>query len=153
MAAQGFKIEGIEEVNRVLDALPKRVGGRFLKAILTKNARLLVNEARANASNADRTGETTRSIGVLQSRGTERNQVVRVGPRRGNGYKGHTAHLLEYGTAPHETKPGVEHPGTQPFPFMRPAVDSALPRVLAGIRRDLQAALKNNFQDVDFGND
>lgn len=164
MASQLVKFQGIPEINQVLDALPKRVGGRFLRGILNKNAKILVLEAKRNASNADVTGETTKSIGVLQGKGSERNASVTVGPRRGSGFKGHTAHLQEYGTAPHTitAKPGkllawnggfatsVRHPGTAPQPFMRPAVDSKMGEVVNGIRRDLRLALSNNFKDVNF---
>lgn len=164
MASQLVKFQGIPEINQVLDALPKRVGGKFLRGILNKNAKALVVAAKRLASNADVTGDTTKSIGVLQGKGSERNASVTVGPRRGSGFKGHTAHLQEYGTAPHRitAKPGkllawngkfatsVMHPGTAPQPFMRPAVDATFPQLVEGIRRDLRLALDNNFKDVNF---
>lgn len=164
MADQLVKFQGIPEVNQALDALGKRIGGRFLRAVLTKAARPLVVAAKRNASNADVTGDTTKSIGVIRARVSEKNASVQVGPRRGKPYKGHTAHLQEYGTAPHTitAKPGkflatpfgprktVQHPGAAAQPFMRPAVDEQLPNVLAEIRRGLQEALRNNFKDVNF---
>ena len=164
MADSLVKFQGIEEIGRVLDALGKRIGGRYLRGVLIKGARPLVVAAKRNASNADVTGETTRSIGVVAARVSERTASIRVGPRRGNGYKGWYAHFQEYGTAPHviAALPGkflnvggrpvkrVNHPGTAAQPFMRPAVDEQLPAVLEEIKRGLQAALNNNFQDVNF---
>jgi hypothetical protein len=165
MARPAFTFTGVEEVNQVLDALPQRVGPRFVRAILRKNARPLVAAAKRLSSNADVTGETTRSIGVLAARVSSGGGVaVLIGPRRGNGFKGHTAHLQEYGVKAHTITPkrrqhlsfrgryvrSVNHPGAAAQPFMRPAAGATLGQVLDGIKRDLRLALNNDFRDVNF---
>lgn len=164
MADQLAKFTGIEEINQVLDALGKRIGGRYLRGVLTKAARPLVAAAKRHSSNADVTGETTKSIGVVRVSASEKAATIKVGPRRSRPFKGHTAHLQEYGTAPHTitAAPGkflnvqgrpvksVQHPGQAAQPFMRPAVDEQLPAVLEAIRTGLRDALNNNFKDVNF---
>jgi hypothetical protein len=49
------------------------------------------------------------------------------------------AHLLEFGTAPHDQpRRGIRHPGARPFPFFRPAFETtkegAIARLAAGVR-------------------
>lgn len=165
MADQLAKFQNIDEVNQVLDALGKRIGGKFLRGVLRKAAKPLVKAAKEKSSAHDKTGETTKSIGVVQVRASETAAAIKVGPRRSKPYKGHTAHFQEYGTAPHTitAPPGkvlklhggkvaetVHHPGQAATPFMRPAVDEQLPAVLAEIKTGLRAALDNNFKDVNF---
>jgi HK97 gp10 family phage protein len=164
MADQLATFKGIEEINQVFDALGKRIGGKYLKGVLTKAAKPLVAAAKRHSSHADVTGETTKSIGVVQVRASEKAATIKVGPRRSKPYKGHTAHFQEYGTAPHTitAKPGkflnvnghpvksVQHPGQAAAPFMRPAVDEQLPAVLEEIKAGLREALNNNFKDVIF---
>jgi len=163
--SKGLEFVGFKEAAQVLDSLPKRVGNKVMTKVLRKNAGILVREEKRLSSNADVTGETTRSIGILVGRNAGSASSVTVGPRRGNGYKGHHAHLLEYGAAPHVILPKkgktlafqgrlirrVNHPGLAAQPFIRPAVATALPQVQAGIQTDLRACLDNNFQDVNFG--
>lgn len=164
MADSLVKFQGIEELNQVLDALGKRIGGRFLRGVLTKAARPLVAAAKRHSSNADVTGETTKSIGVVRVRADLQTVVIKVGPRRSRPFKGQHAHLLEFGVGPHTitAEPGkflnvrgrpvkrVQHPGFAAQPFMRPAVDEQLPAVLEEIKTGLREALNNNFQDVNF---
>jgi HK97 gp10 family phage protein len=162
--AKSLEFVGFAEAAQVLGSLEKRVGNRVMTQVLRKNAGILVAEEKRLSSNADVTGETTRSIGILVGRNAGSVSEAVVGPRRGNGFKGYHAHFQEYGTAPHAIQPKkgkylsfngrlirkVNHPGMAAQPFIRPAIVNALPRAQAGIKTDLRAILDNNFQDVNF---
>ncbi|WP_460501456.1 HK97 gp10 family phage protein, partial [Hymenobacter agri] len=97
----GFTLKGIEGLDQVLAGFDSKFGAQQLDKMLRKAATPLVREAKRLSSNADVTGDTTKSIGIVANR---KAGSITVGPRRGNGFKGYHAHLLEYGTAPHIIK-------------------------------------------------
>ena len=154
-----FAFKGGAELEAVLAGLPGKLGDQVLNKILRKAAGKGVRRARELSSNADVTGETTRSIGVVSNRAAN---TVTFGPRRGNGFKGQTAHLLEYGTAPHiiKAKPGkvlnfpggpaasVSHPGSAAQPFMRPAYDETKDEMLQSIKDQCLAIIADGFRNV-----
>lgn len=158
----GISFKGFEDLDAVLAGLGPKLGPQTVNKVLNKAAKPLIKRAKALSSNADVTGETTKSIGVLNNR---KNGGISVGPRRGNGYKGHHAHLLEYGVAPHVIRakaeggllhfagtftPEVQHPGIAAQPFMRPAADETLPQVIdeakAGFREIIETEFKSVFK-------
>lgn len=156
----GISFQGFDDLDAVLAGLGDKLGPQTVNKIFNKAAKPLVKRAKELSSNADRTGETTRSIGVLNNR---KQGGITVGPRRGNGFKGHHAHLLEYGTAPHIIRAKaadgllkfagtyakeVHHPGIAPQPFMRPAADSTLPTVIEGAKAGLREVIETEFKSV-----
>ena len=158
--SSGITFRGIEELDEVLAGLPGAFGDKVVDKILRKAARPFLVAAKALSSNADVTGETTRSIGIIANR---KNNTITVGPRRGNGYKGHTAHLLEYGTAPHIIKAkaaggllsfngnayaSVNHPGTAAQPFMRPAYDATGQLMVESIKDQCREIIASGFKSV-----
>ena len=129
--ASGFQFQGVEELSQVLAGFEDKFGAQVVNKILRKAAAPGVRRAKELSSNADVTGDTTKSIGIINNR--QLNSIT-FGPRRGNGFKGYHAHLLEYGTAPHliaaKAAGGllrwaggvarqVQHPGTAAQPFMQ----------------------------------
>ncbi|MBH8569359.1 HK97 gp10 family phage protein [Microvirga sp. STS02] len=156
----GFTIKGIEELSQVLNGLSGKFGDQKVNEILRKAAAPMVREAKRLSSNADVTGETTKSIGIVANRS---NNSITVGPRRGNGFKGYHAHLLEYGTAPHIIKakaaggllrwaggaaPQVQHPGSAAQPFMRPAFDATGTGMVESIKDQCREIIESGFKSV-----
>ena len=143
-----FRFEGIEEVQQLLDALPKALGQKTLQGILRKNAKPLIERGRQLAPKDD--GDLQKSLGTLSGRGAGKGVSIYVGPRRSNAFKGYHAHLVEFGTAARQTKDG-RSTGTMPAqPFWRPAFDQTRDDIITGIRLDIKAILESNFQGLNF---
>ena len=156
----GISFQGFDDLDAVLAGLGPKLGPKAVNQVLNKAIKPLVKRAKQLSSNADVTGETTRSIGVLNNR---KAGSITAGPRRGNGYKGFVAHLLEYGTAPHVIRakaaggllhfagtyaPEVQHPGIAAQPFMRPAADATLPQVIEGVKDGFREIIVSEFKSV-----
>jgi HK97 gp10 family phage protein len=156
----GISFKGFDDLDAVLAGLGPKLGPQAVNKVLNKAAKPLVKRAKDLSSNADVTGETTRSIGVLNNR---KQGGISIGPRRGNGYKGHHAHLLEYGVAPHVIRAKaaggllhfagtytheVQHPGIAAQPFMRPAADATLPEVIEGAEDGFREIITSEFKTV-----
>jgi HK97 gp10 family phage protein len=160
--SSGISFKGFDDLGDVLAGLGPKLSPPVVNKIFNQAAKPLVKRAKELSSNADVTGETTRSIGVLNNR---KAGGISIGPRRGNGYKGHHAHLLEYGTAPHVIRakaaggllhfagtyaPEVQHPGIAAQPFMRPAADATLPQVIENVNDGLREIIETDFKSVKF---
>jgi HK97 gp10 family phage protein len=158
--SSGIQFEGIEELGEVLAGLPGRFGDQVVDKILRKAAQPMLRRAKELSSNADVTGDTTKSIGIIANR---KNNSIKLGPRRGNGFKGYHAHLLEYGTAPHIIKAKaadgllvwaggaareVQHPGIAAQPFMRPAFDAEYRNSIESIKTQCAAIIADGFKSV-----
>ena len=160
--ASGISFKGFDDLDAVLAGLGPKMGPATVNKILNKAAKPLIKRAKELSSNADVTGETTRSIGVLNNR---KAGGISIGPRRGNGYKGHHAHLLEYGVAPHVIRakaeggllhfagtyaPEVQHPGFAAQPFMRPAAAATLPQVIEDAKAGFREIIESEFKNIKF---
>ncbi|MDO7851396.1 HK97-gp10 family putative phage morphogenesis protein [Hymenobacter convexus] len=158
--SSGVKIKGIEGLDQVLAGFDDKFGAQVLDKMLRKAAGPMVREAKRLSSNADVTGETTKSIGIVANR---KAGSITIGPRRGNGYKGYHAHLLEYGTAPHLIKAKaaagllhwaggaahqVQHPGSAAQPFMRPAFDATGTGMVDSIKDQCREIIESGFKSV-----
>ena len=160
MASNGIQFLRIEELDQVLAGLPGALGGRVVDKILRKAGQPMLRRARALSSNADVTGDTTKSLGFISNR---KANSLTFGPRRGNGFKGYVAHILEYGAAPHLIKakaaggllrwaggaaPQVNHPGIAAQPFMRPAFDETQGAVVESIKAQCKEIIVSEFKSV-----
>jgi len=141
---KGFAFQGIEGVDRVLDALGKRLGPQVMNGILKQSAQPMVKEAKRLVKK----GRVRSSIGFIQGRGAKRGQLVYLGPRKSKG--GRPAHLIEYGTGPRSRKNGGSTGSMPAKPFMRPAFDTQAGNVVAEIRKRVKTLLTSNFQGVKF---
>jgi hypothetical protein len=163
MAKQsGFELEGFAQLEEVLAGLPGRFGEQVVNGILRKAGNIYVKRAKELSSNADVTGDTTKSIGIINDR---KAGAITIGPRRGSGYKGYVAHLLEYGTAPHliQAKAAggllrfgdtyakqVQHPGIAAQPFLRPAFDETNGAMVQSIKDQCATIIESGFKSVKF---
>lgn len=152
----GVVLEGDKELERKLRALPKRVFKNVVRGATTKAMTPATKTAKRLAKGIGDRGTIAKSIGK-KTKTYPRTQtiVTLVGPRRGfkDTESGHnpsnTAHLAEFGTAPHvirSEKPMgpkgvfgliVHHPGQKATPFMRPALDNNEAQILSIYRRAL----------------
>lgn len=142
-------ITGGAELQAALSSLPAKIEKNIMRAAVRAGAAVLRAEARTNAPVA--TGALKKSIRISsKAKGGKINVTVKAG-----GKLAPHAYLVEYGTRPHQIKPGeaealsvggtvvggVMHPGSQPKPFMRPAFDAkaqeAIEAVSAKIRERL----------------
>lgn len=160
MANTGFQLDGFDQLSEVLAGLPGKLGEQVVDKILRKAAQPMLRKAKELSSNADVTGDTTKSIGILANR---KANSIKLGPRRGGGFKGYTAHLLEYGTAPHIIRAKaaggllhfagtyvaeVHHPGMAAQPFMRPAFDATHGAVVQSIKDQCAEIIASGFKSV-----
>ena len=158
--ANGFQLEGFEALNEVLAGLPGRFGDQQVDKILRKAAGPYLKKAKELSSNADVTGDTTKSLGIIANR---KNNSITVGPRRGGQYKGYVAHILEYGAAPHRIAAKatggmlsfagtyaheVNHPGIAPQPFLRPAFDATSGQIVQSVKDQCAEIIATGFKSV-----
>jgi HK97 gp10 family phage protein len=164
MAKKNLAFRGFDELEKVFDALPGKLGPQTVQKILRKAGQPMLQEAKRLSSNADVTGDLTKSIGYINGRGLGKGTQIYLGPRRGNGYNGYHGHLIEYGTAPHTIKPvdakglsflggvysGARHPGTAAQPFMRPAFDTQHGAVVDSVKDQTAALIADGFKSIKF---
>lgn len=142
-------IRGGRELAEFLSQLPAKLEQNIMRSALRAGATVIKKEAALNAPVDE--GDLVRSIRVS---GKARRGSITVSVKVG-GKKAPHAMLVEYGTRPHKIEPkdaaalavggvayrSVDHPGAQPKPFFRPALDSksgaAIEAVAAQIRKRL----------------
>lgn len=158
---QAVRVKGDKAIIRKLSRLKGSVARRILRASMPKALKPMKDKAKANAKKIERTKQLWKSIGIKVSTNRSKGTTVgKVGPRQG--FRGHRyAHLVHQGTQSHNitvrTAPSlqidgepvgqtVQHPGSQPNPFLAEAFDSKSAesqRILASeIRRRIQKEAK-----------
>ena len=159
MEIQG-RMEGLSDTMAVLNELQKPSNQRqAMRKALQPATKPILDEVRARVPR--RSGLTRKSIGRKTKTYSRTGTVlVLVGPRskpsfrrqvtvRGRDGKPRTimhdpvktAHLVEFGTQPHQVG-GVQHPGAEPKPFMRPGFDAKQAEAKAIFGRELFAEVK-----------
>lgn len=146
--AKTFDFIGAKELQEAFLNIPAYVNSGVVDSELREAGKPLIKRAKEIASNADNTGNLSKSIGALSDRKLAGEPAAIVmGPRRGRGHKGHHAHLVEYGTGPRKLLKPVRakvngkwvtatSTGTMPaFPFMRPAFDAKAQEVAENVKR------------------
>lgn len=144
-----FKID-IDHAKKAIRDLPMTVGVNVYRRGLAGGARIVRDAARAKVP--VRYGKLRRAIQVGTTKSSKRvNGVpaevvayanVKKGKPKGARYY---AHLVEFGTAPHDQpnrKRGPRHhPGSKAQPFMRPAFDETKERVVKAVQESLVKAV------------
>lgn len=148
MAKKGtFEWVGAQKIQDAFLNIPAFVNSGVVDKELVDAGKPLIKRAKEISSNADNTGNLTRSLGALSERrlGKEPAAIV-MGPRRGRGHKGHHAHLVEYGTSGTRKASGKvlagggrffgkEVAAMPAFPFLRPAYDETAQQVADNVKR------------------
>lgn len=138
MIKDEIEIHGAAELLRQLQDLPVKIEKNISRGALRAGARVIEREAKTLVP--VETGKLRDSIQV--SAGAKKNGTVyahvRAGSRQKGGGGAFYAHMVEFGTEPHEIKPRrfgslflagifrkvVKHPGAKPRAFMRTAFDN-----------------------------
>lgn len=138
-----LKLTGHLEVDKVLRGLPLQVNHRVLQAAHTSAAKVLITAEKLAAPEGP-TGRLIDSIGVVKTPLSRAGALgeVNVGPRRGR-YKGHAAHLVEYGTRVRRNKRGANRGRMSARPFARNSWERTKGKVQAGIADHLSRHLLN----------
>lgn len=129
-------IEGLPELIRALEALPKATARNTLKRVLTKAAQPTLRAMQANAPRD--TGWTAESIAVSGSLNpANRRDAKREGKSFAEVYvgsiRGSAALFQEYGTS---TQP--------PHPYMRPAWESTKDAAMATVATELKIEIEKS---------
>ncbi|MDR0259104.1 MAG: HK97 gp10 family phage protein [Comamonas sp.] len=148
MADVEFKLKGVDEVRKRLQALPKELQLKPARSALGKAATVVRKQAQVNALRFDdpdtgrriadniiqrfrgryykRTGDLMVSVGV----GTEKGRIPKGNPDTGP--KGNTPHwhLLELGSEKMRAQP-----------FLRPAAEEVAPRVMDAFTQNMNKAI------------
>jgi len=131
--ANELHVSGLSELDRLLKELPAKIEGNIMRGAVRAGAKVMETRAKELVPVDD--GDLRDSIKVsTKSKRGKVSATVRAG-----GKKAFYAHMVEFGTARHFIKPKkrkslffagiarevVDHPGTSPKPFMRPALDNS----------------------------
>jgi HK97 gp10 family phage protein len=148
-------IKGGADLAKALAEFPVKLEAQVMQSALRGGANVIA--ARARSLVPVNTGELRKSIKV-RARKNKRTGFVNVYLAAGGRRKGDPfyAHMVEFGTAPHEIRPKgkrsllvagllrevVQHPGAAPRPFLRPAFDSESQRAVDEIGKRVGQGIK-----------
>ena len=147
MATTLTKFKGGKELQDYLNQLPAKIERNVMRSALRQGANVIRAEAQATVPVGK--GDLRKSIKVKTR--SKRGQVSATIET-----KDFKAHWIEFGTQPHEIKPSktggvlafgdtiaksVNHPGTQPQPFMQPAVDSKTSEAVLAVGEQIRKVL------------
>ncbi len=154
MSRQNLHVSGLADLQKVLNTLPAKIEANALRGALRAGAKVIADEARAQAPQVSGTLRDSIRVSMRSIRGKVQATV------KAGGGKAWYASLVEFGTAQHYIKPRkrkslflaglareiVDHPGAKAHPYMRPAMDTqaqpALERVAEYLRTRLPKELK-----------
>ena len=141
-------IKGGAELNKFLQKLPAKIEQSVLRGALRAGANVVMAEAKANVP-VD-SGQLRDGLKVSTS--SRRGRVT--AKVKATGKHAHIAPWLEYGTAAHKITSkgkglffgglfvkGVQHPGSRPKPFMRPALDGRAQDAVSAAARYMKQRL------------
>lgn len=143
-------ITGGAALDALLASLPVKLETNVMRGALRAGARVYLNEVKQNIPEAS--GDLRKSARITTRKGRD-GQVsasVKVGNRQA-----FYAHMVEFGTRAHTIAPkakamqiggqfvagAVEHPGTRPHPFMRPAADAKFTEAVAAVQAQIRKRL------------
>lgn len=140
-----FNIEGVEELERALNELPRSVGRQVLVRTGRKALKPVHRRAKQMAPNQRLKKSIRTSTKVSASQ--QRDVSVRGGVTLFVGSNAPDAHLIEWGTGPRYQKTTGRYTGIMPpDPFMRPAWDTQRDEVLDIMRREIWNELVKGAQ-------
>lgn len=142
-------VKGLAELQVFLDQLPAKMEANIMRGALRQGANVVKAEAQANVPVKTGTLKAGLKVSTRNRRG-----VVSASVKAG-GKHGFLARWIEFGTAAHFIKPktakslffagifsdGVQHPGSAPKPFLRPALDSQAQAALLAVGEAIKKRL------------
>lgn len=125
-------VTGLAQINKFLDTLAPKIAVNVMRGSLRAGMKVVQPVAKHNAKKASGVYAAGLKIGTRSRGGTVWSYLKASGPHA------HLGNWIEFGTRAHNiaAKKGgflsfmgifakeVAHPGTRPFPHMRPALDS-----------------------------
>ena len=152
-----FEVTGLSDLWAAMQDIPVKIETNILRGGLRAGAIPIQQEARRMVNNVS--GDLAKSIRVTTKvkRGTVYSLVIAGKHKKPT--DPYYAHMVEFGTAAHWIRPkklggalfwkghplakGVEHPGAQKKPFMRPAMDSKSQQALEAMADYMAERLPN----------
>lgn len=143
-----FRVKGLADLNKFLQQLPAKMEQNVLRSALRAGANVVRDEAKANVP----VDSGLLRDGLKVSTNSRRGRVT--AKVKATGRHAYIAPWLEYGTAAHKIVSkgkglyfggmfarGVQHPGSRPKPFMRPALDSQAQQAVIAIGNAIKQRL------------
>lgn len=148
-------VSGLADLQKALDQLPVKIERNIMRGAMRAGSKVMAEEAKQQVP-VD-SGDLRNSIKVTtRARRGQVSATVRAGDK-----KAFYAHMVEFGTAAHLIpKPSrkksserialffggkvvskVQHPGTRPQPFMRPAFDKSTQAAIAAMAEYVRTRL------------
>lgn len=142
-------VKGLAELQAFLDQLPAKVEANIMRSALRQGANVVKAEAQANVPVKTGTLKAGLKVSTRNRRGVVTASV------KATGKHAYLARWVEYGTAAHFIKPksakslffaglfsnGIQHPGSAPKPFLRPALDSQAQAALLAVGEAIKKRL------------
>jgi HK97 gp10 family phage protein len=155
MSTRDETIVGGRQLDDLLQTLPAKMQKNINRSALRAGAATLLPEVKSRIP-VD-SGQLQASARITtRAKGATVSASVKVG-----NFVAWYAHLVEYGTQSHVerardgamqfsgvTVREVNHPGTRPQPFMRPAIDHAFPQVIAAVTAKIRQRLNQQGLNV-----
>ena len=149
-------VTGLSELQAFLDQLPAKVEQNIMRAALRQGANVVKAEAMANVPVKSGLLKAGLKVSTKSRRGVVTANV------KATGKHAYLARWIEYGTAAHFIKPknarslfwaglmrdGVDHPGSAPKPFLRPALESQAQAALLAVGEAIKKRLTRQGLDA-----
>jgi HK97 gp10 family phage protein len=150
MATSDQTIGGGRELDDALRTLTSKIQKNIMRSALRAGANVFKEAAKANAP--VKSGKLRKSLAVTTS---SKGGMV-TAKLKARGKVARHAHLVEFGTKPHKIAPkgqkgalkisgnivgAVNHPGSKPKPFMRPAFDGKSSGAIQATAAQIRARL------------
>ena len=158
------QVAGLADLQAAMDRFSVDLEKKMLRGALRAAQKVVLDEAKRLCPAAPPSAENAKTYGTksgdlqksLRISTSAKNGVVKALLKAGN-KKAFYAHMVEFGTAAHFIKPksskslfiaglmrdGVQHPGAQKKPFMRPAMDNKIPAATQAFADYLRTRIDN----------
>ena len=142
-------VKGLSELQKLLDTLPAKMEANIMRGGVRAGGVVMQKEARLQAPK--KSGTLAKGIKVS----TRNSKGVVTATVKTTGKHAYLAPWLEFGTSAHKILPkrakvlfigglfvsGVDHPGSKPKPFMRPAMEAKQSETLVAVGEYVKARL------------
>lgn len=164
--ADDLNITGGKALDDFLKSLPGKVEKNIMRSALRQGANEFKDEVKATVPVGPPSFENRQLYGAYpgalrdtvrvttKSKGGKVSASVKIGGKNKKGHVVFYAHMVEFGTKPHKitSKKGylsingrvvkaINHPGTAPQPFMRPAFDAKATAAIAAVGAQIRKRL------------
>lgn len=151
--SDNIQIHGLEELTKALKKLPERIESNVLAAGVRAGAQVVRKAAIANL------GGDKKDIVVKKSRSPRGTAKYKVGLSKDKWY----LMFREFGTKPHLIKtkkkkvlagggevfgPVIHHPGQAAKPFLRPALDENVPKIIKAMGAKMGKAIEKEAKKL-----